>query len=362
MKAELAEGKSGYKSFAGVSSMVYKYNKYHRGTEDSIEKMLVKDQSAFHNHATVKPFVISDGNDLVARFALIHDKNLPDYIQVSFFEAAEGLGDIFSIIKQKIKEFFPNIQKIVVGLNGHLNYGAGFLLNRFDEVPLFGLPYSQPYYMDYFKELHQRNMFSYRFPMEVYSAWAQSYKVDKKLDGMTVRFMNKKQIKKESAIYTYLNNHAFLKHPYWANRNDAEDLELFYPFRFFLDNENLIIAELNNEPVGFYLWYPDFNQLVNSDRDFNVFDLIKYRIISHVDTFRFTEIGILPKFQGTPVAMAMLNKSLPKLLDQGFKFCEGGFIFEENRASIAFVSRILQRCTGNKPEPYRCYAVFETTL
>ena len=176
MKAELAEGKSGYKTFAGVASMVYKNNKYHRGTENSIEKMLVKDHSAFHDHAVVKPFVISNGNDVVARFALIHDKNLPDYIQVSFFEAIEGLSDIFFIIKLAIKEHFPTIQKIVIGLNGHLNYGAGFLLNRFDEVPLFGLPYSQPYYMDYFKELHQRNMFSYRFPMEEYAAWAQSYK------------------------------------------------------------------------------------------------------------------------------------------------------------------------------------------
>jgi transposase len=37
--------------------------------------------------------------------------------------------------------------------------------------------------------------------------------------------MNKKNIEKESAIYTELNNQAFLKHSYWANRDKAEDLE-----------------------------------------------------------------------------------------------------------------------------------------
>jgi ribosomal protein S18 acetylase RimI-like enzyme len=86
---------------------------------------------------------------------------------------------------------------------------------------------------------------------------------------------------------------------------------LFKPFRFLLDNENLIIAEIDGKPVGFFLWYPDFNELVASQRDLNVLDVIKYRLGKPIDTFRFTEIGILPEYQGSPVALALINKSLP---------------------------------------------------
>jgi len=362
MKVELVEGAFGYKTFSNVAADVYKGNPYFRGTEGSIEKLLLNSHSAFNSHSCIKKFVIRDRNDLVARFALIQDNRLADYIQVSFFEAQKGLGDIFTLIKKEITTHFATCTKVVVGLNGHLNYGAGILLNHFDEVPMFGLTYNPDYYAAYFKNLSCRKMVTFRFPMETYHAWAQSYQTQRALKGLTVRFMDKGHIKKESAIYTQLNNQSFTNHPYWADRDNEEDLELFNPFRYLLDNENLIFAEVDGKPVGFYLWYPNFNQLVSSQRDLNVLDLIKYRIKDTIDNFRFTEIGIVPQYQGSPVALALISKSVPTLLEKGYKYCEGGFIFEENRASIAFVKRILQRCSGTEPEPYRQFAVFETKL
>jgi len=362
MIAELIEGKSAYKTFAKVSADVYIGNKYFRGTEGSIENLILNSDSAFNRHASVKMFVVRDGNNLVARFALIQEHRLTDYIQVAFFEAQKGLGDIFSLIKKEIYTHFPQCKKVVVGLNGHLNYGAGILMNRFDEVPLFGLPYNPDYYADYFKDLHCRKMVTFRFSMEVYKTWAHSYSLKRELKGLSVRFMNKHNIKEESAIYTQLNNQAFINHPYWSNRDREEDLELFNPFRFLLDNENLAFAEINGKPVGFFLWYPDFNQLVSTKRDLNVTDVLKYRLGRKPDTFRFTEIGIIPEYQRSPVALALLSKVLPVVLKKGYKYCEGGFIFEENLASMAFVKRLLERSFGETPEIYRQYATFETTL
>jgi GNAT superfamily N-acetyltransferase len=362
MKTELIEGTSAYQIFSTVGCDVYKGNRYFRGTGAGIEKLLLNSACAFNSHSSHKIFIVRDGNNQVARFALIHDYRLADYIQVSFFEAQKGIGDIFALIKKEISTHFPSCTKVVVGLNGHLNYGAGILLNRFDESPLFGLPYNPDYYADYFKNLHCRKMFTFRFSMETYNAWAEVYRAGRVLNGLTVRFMNKRKIKEESAHYTQLNNQSYLKHPYWANRDNEEDLELFYPFRFLLDDENLIFAEIDGKPVGFFLWYPDFNQLVSTQRDLNIIDLIKFRVRSSIDTFRFTEIGIVPRYQGSPVALALINKSLPALAEKGYKYCEGGFIFEENRASIVFVKRILERCHGVDQEPYRQFGTFETTL
>ncbi len=361
MKVELIENKSAFKEFEKVSSNIYRNNLYYRGTESSVEKMLLNSKSAFQKHAKILKFIVRDGNDLVARFALIQDFKLKNYVQVSYFEAQKGLGDIFSVIKNEIYKYFPDAKNVVVGLNAHLNYGAGILLNRFDEVPLFGLPYNPDYYADYFKDLTPRKMVTYRFGMDAYSAWAQTYNAGK-IDGLTLRFMNKQKIKEESAIYTQLNNLSFQKHPFWANRDDAEDLELFYPFRFLLDDENLVFAEVKGKPVGFFLWYPDFNELVSTHRDLNILDVIKHRMGKLTKTYRFTEIGIVPEYQGTSVAMAMLNKALPIMHERNYETCEGGFIFEENLASIALVKRMMKRSYGYEPEPYRQFAVFETKL
>ena len=176
MKAELLHRKKDFSKFKKVGLDVYKGNKYYRGTGSSIEKLLLKTSGAFSKHATIKTFVVRDQNNLVARFALIYDQYLPDYIQVSFFEARKGLDDIFSVIKKCAKLHFPKIKKIVVGLNGHLNYGAGILLNRFDETPLFGLPYNHDYYADYFKNLTPRKMVSYKFNMDIYSSFVSLIK------------------------------------------------------------------------------------------------------------------------------------------------------------------------------------------
>lgn len=362
MKVQLLEGSSGYRTFEKVSAEVYSGNRFFKGTDASIEKMLLCSGSAFASHSSKMMFVVQNENGNVARFALIHDYRLADYIQVSFFEAKEGLVDMFPLIKSTILRHFPKCSKVVIGLNGHLNYGAGILLNRFDETPVFGLPYNPEYYADYFKELKSRKMFTFRFSLDTYANWAHSYSAERELKGLSVRFMDKSKIEAESEIYTRLNNLAFTKHPYWANRDTEEDLELFKPFRFLLDNENLIIAEVKGRPVGFFLWYPDFNKLVPSQRDLNVFDVVKYRLGRTIDTIRFTEIGIIPEYQGSTVALALISKALPVLIKKGYKYCEGGFIFEENQSSMAFVQRILTRCFGSKPEVYRQFAVFETTL
>jgi hypothetical protein len=362
MKCETVDNKYGLKTFYDIACKVYRGNKNYRGTERSIEHLLIKGPSAYHSHSKVLPYIIRDGNDIVGRFALIRDNNLHDYLQVSFFEALPEQGNLLDLIRTEAKKHFPNLKKIVVGLNGHLNYGAGFLLNRFDEPPLFGLPYTMPHYPSYFSELNQRRMFSFRFRMEEYIKWAESYRPPKKMNGLEVRFMDKKQLTRESSIYTFLNNRAFASHPFWAFREDEEDLELFYPFRFLLRNENLIIAELNGKPVGFFLWYPDFNELVTSQRDLNFGDVLKFRSGKRIKVFRFTEIGVLPELQKSTVGFSLLMKSIPVFKKYGFEYCEGGFIFEENTSSIAMVTRMIYRSTGLKPLPYRSYAVYDGKL
>lgn len=361
MIAEPINGKSGFRSFSQIQRNIYQDNPCFRATEAGVETLLIHGPTAFHQHAQVKPFLLKDTQSTVGRFALIHDEKRPDIVQVSFFEAIAGLGNVLEVIKEQAYRFFPHCRKLVVGLNGHLNYGAGLLLDHFDEPPVFGLPYSLDYYPDYFKALLAKKLVSFQIPIARFHEWSVQYRRPRVLKGLTLRFMDKRQIRRDVAIYTWLNNQAFQKHPYWANRTEAEDYELFYPFRFLLDNENMVIAEFNNQPVGFFLWYPDFNQLVRSQRDLNLWDLIRFRLKNPIDTCRFTEIGVLPRFQGTPVALAMIDKAFPYMKKWGYKNCEAGFIFEENKPSLLFTKRIMRHC-GLPTEPHRQYTVYEGAL
>jgi len=359
MKIRKVNTKKDLKDFCEISKKIYKDMPCFRSTEDEVMYLLIKGPSAFHKHASVRSYIALEEDEPVARFSLIRDSKLPDYVQISFFEALPGLPELINTIINEIRISFPGSKKIIFGLNGHLNYGAGILLNRFDKAPVFGLPYTPEYYQDYFKDFNKRTLVSYRFPTEPFFNYQKRLKDKLDFKGITVRTMNKKRLRREVEIYTYLNNTCFPGHPYWADRDVEEDYELFHPFRFLIKEENLLFAERAGEPIGFFLWYPDFNQLVKGDQRLGIRHVLQYHFANPIDTFRFTEIAVLPKYKVSPTVQAMILHATPYIKKSGYKYGEGGYIFEENKASIAMTMRFLARATGQKFEPYRRYAVFE---
>ena len=343
---------------------VYEGNPCHRSTEESLTRLLVQGPSAFHRHATVSPHLLRDHGDVVGRCALIHDRKMPEFVQVAFFEAFPGLSGVVDALVEAARAMRTGAAKLLIGLNGHLNYGAGILLDRFDEPPIFGLPYNPPYYADYFAGLFCRTSITLRFPLRGIFEWAHRSAGTFDTGGVTVRFLNKRQLRKEIELYTTIDNQTFSNTPYWywSNREPEENYELFHPFRFLMKEEDLLFAELDGKPVGFLLWYPDFNGLVPAGRDIGLRHLLRYKIANPVRATRLAEVAVLPEYRRLPVMATMLMKSLPTVDRRGYETCEGGFIFEENRASIAMTQRYIMRGTGHRDEPYRHYGMFEAEL
>lgn len=350
------------KAFYAICREVYKNNPLHRSTEEDITHLLVDGPSAFHDHAVVKPHLILKNSHIAGRFAFIQDQKLPDYVQVAFFEALPGLPGVTDVIIEQARKQFPACRKIVFGLNGHLNYGAGILLNKFNLPPVFGLPYNPDYYHAYFSDLIERSMVSFRFPIEPFVKYHKELSGQTVRHGITIRKMNKKRLHHEIKIYTALNNACFPGHPYWADRNVGEDFELFHPFHFLIKEEHLLFAEKDGQPIGFFLWYPDFNQLAKNNQRLGIRHVLRYYMTNAINTFRFTEIAVLPKYNLRHAAQAMILYAIPHIQKAGLSYGEGGFIFEENVRSISMTRRFLERATGEKMAPFRRYAVFEQEL
>jgi len=354
--------KAGLRSFYRIQEEIYQGNRNIRFSESDITRLLVEGPTAFHRHAKVIPFLMMENGKTAGRFAFIHDRNMPDYLQVSFFEAQPGLGDISGILTESAGSLFPECKKMVIGLNGHLNYGAGILMSHFNEPPVFGLPYNPEYYKDYFSGSVQRTMVSFRFPLKPFVEYHEKMAKIQDFKGITVRKLNKKKLKEETEIYTYLNNACFPGHPFWADRHVEEDYELFHPFRFLIKEENLLFAEKDGLPIGFFLWYPDFNQLINHKQHLGWKEVLRYHLANPINTFRFTEIAVLPEFQISHAVQAMILFAIPLIEKTGVTNGEGGFIFEENISSMVMTRRFLERVTGLKMTPHRRYATFEYTL
>ena len=368
MKNILVKTNSHKKEFLSFAKTIYKNIPFYRNTDD-IVSFLINKKTEFHKHATILPFITTKNAQTIARFVLINDKKWSECTQVAFFEAIKGLNNsLIDNIIDLAKKHFPYSTKICFGLNGHLNHGAGILLNKFNETAVFGLPYTPDYYPNYFKNLTKKTIASFRFPISDIDSRYKKLSKYLKNNDIKVRTMNMKELKKESELYTDLNNICFQKHIYWTNRNYKEDYELFEPFRHMLKSENLIFAEYKGKIAGFLLWFPDYNQLVRNNKQELKTDnwwskhVLKYKFFKKIDTFRLTEIAVVPKFQKKRIELALFLKLLEMIKEYNYKFCEGGFIFEENKDSINMSLKYIERLFGYKAEIYRKYAVFEKDI
>ncbi len=359
--------KSDFINFYKLGNDVYNGNSYYRSSEDDITRLIIEGPTQFHSHAKVFPIIVLYNDEPICRFAFIIDKHLSEYVQVAFFEAKQGYSTLVETIITEARKRFTNQSKICFGLNGHLNYGAGILLNNFHKTPAFGLSYSMEYYKEYFSKLEARKMVSFRFPVEVPKSYNKLSQRIKANDSITIKKLDKSRLEEYSKVYTELNNTCFTEHPYWAKRNNKEDLELFDSLKYLLKDEHLIFAEYDGKPIGFLLWFPDFNQLLKTNRELKAntkisIDLIRSKYLKTIDTFRFTEIAVHPNFRKKGVEMALINQMIEDIVSEGYKYGIGGFIFEENSESINMATKYIERITGNKVKPDSVYAVFEKNL
>lgn len=359
MKIRAVSSARDWQSFFTITKEVYRHNPFYRATEDDLIKKLVKGPTAFHSHARVMPYLITKAGQPAGRFALIYDRKLPEYLQIAFFEALPDLPDLAEQILSLARKAELPCRRFVFGLSGHLNYSAGMLLNHFDQAPVFGLPYTPAYYPDYFQQFTLQSMVSYRFPCRPFYGFMDNEHKTPDLGGITVRTLDKRQFKRDIAIYTALNNACFQEHPFWAERSEAEDYELFHPFRLLLKEEYFLFAEYQGKTIGFLLWYPDFNELVKGQSQLNALHVLRHRLRDPIRTFRLTQIAVLPEYRISKASLAFILRMIPPIKKAGYQYGEGGFIFEDNSPCLNMTARFLQRGTGNALKSYRRYGMFE---
>ncbi len=362
IRLEAVRGRRDLRRFYAISGRIYRNTPQHRSTEDDVMEMLVEKRSAYLEHASVDPFLLMDGRRVVGRLALIQDRKLPDYVQVAFLEALPELRGVLDAVLLKARALHPQCARVVVGLHGHLNYGAGFLVSPHELPPLFGLPWTPPYYLDYFQALDRRDMVSFRFDAGGFYRLLERVEPTLDLGNIRIRTMRRDDLAREVDLYTWMNNACFQQHPYWADRTTTEDWELFHPFRFLMKEENLIFAEENGQPVGFLLWYPDFNELVKGDEPLGLRHVLRYHLRNPIKTVRLTEIAVHPECRDRGVVPGMIMQMIRSVMEGGYEFCEGGFIFEENADSMGMTLRYLSKAFGSELEPSRRYCVFDGEL
>lgn len=124
----------------------------------------------------------------------------------------------------------------------------------------------------------------------------------------------------------------------------------------FMKEDSLIFAFQGEKPVGFILWYPDYNELGQKGDIFGVKHFVKNLVWgSRIKTAKIMEYGVLEENRRSGLALALISQVFESLKSYSVTRAETSWILEENRDSNSFCQAI---CDGG----YKDYVTYEKDI
>jgi GNAT superfamily N-acetyltransferase len=314
-----ASDKSALKRFVSVERKLMKnYPLFISEIDDDVIKMLTR-KSLLAKEMEFGLFIVSKDGEDVGRCAAIINKKFQIQKQadagfIGFFAAAEGYAqEIGAMIKQAenwLKE--KGVTKIIAPANGGAPNSMGFLVDGFNEDPMFPFPWHPPYYRAYI----ENTGYQARYPLWYYEVdfSSQKYKDAKQrygnYTGAVIRPVSKKNWDKDSGILTDMLNETFVNEWEFTKVSHAEMKEFLGPMKDAIAPEQMLIAEVEGKPAGFCLALPDLTPLF---REFNgkVGLLAVFKLLTRAKKFQragILGIGVTNDHKGKGLAKAIAIK------------------------------------------------------
>ncbi|MBI3247724.1 MAG: GNAT family N-acetyltransferase [Deltaproteobacteria bacterium] len=332
-----------------------------------LKKLLDPRKHPFHRHAEVGYFLSRRGGEVVGRIAAVVNRQY-----VSFHEDHTGFFGFFESIddRQVAAELLTAAERWVAErgmhrIQGPMNFSTneecGLLVDGFSSPPTIMMPYNPPYYAALIESAGHakaKDLIAYLIddttPPERLVRGVAS--LQQRYD-ITIRPISVKHFERDVAALLEVYNSAWERNWGFVPMTPEETADLAQQLRRVGDPRLCLLAESNNEPVGFALALPDYNQALRHIDGrllpFGFLKLLWYR--RRIDTARVLALGLKPAFRRLGLdAMLYLHlwQTAPAL---GFPRVECSWILEDNR----LMRRGLERAGAR---PYKTYRVYEKAL
>ena len=361
MKLTVAKTAKEQKDFLRFRRSIYSGNK--RYIDDNYFMLCEIFSAKLNFNKSIKYYpvnVMSDEGGVLCQGVIVYAPRLPGYVQLCFFESLPHAEEAVKMLCDIACEYGRRLgcRKLVVGLNGHVNYGLGLQASHFDERNSFSSPGNPMYYPGYFRKagFDEIRLNSYLTdPLEdPLSKYANIIKRLKK--NYSFRKFDLRRFDEDSKIYTDLNNLCFSEHPYYYKREYEDDKEMLKELFMFMKEDSIIYAYREDEPVGFIMWYPDFNELAARGESFGTVHFFRNKLkAGKIKTAKVMEYGVLEKYRGRGLPMGLINSAYQIIKRRGFTRVETSWIMEDNEDSNSF-------CRATCGGLYKRYSVFEKDI
>jgi GNAT superfamily N-acetyltransferase len=324
-------------------------------------------ENPFFEHAIVKYFIARKDKDIVGRITSIINKRHNEFHNENagffgFFESVNDL-DVASALLDKVSD---NLRREGMDiLRGPMNFSTneecGFLFEGFNTYPMLMTPYNPAYYnelMERYGMTKSKDLYAYIYNV----AEELPEKVDRvahiaEKSGIRVRPLNKKVFDYEMNIFKDVYNSAWEKNWGFIPLTDKELSYLSKRLKTIAVPELTLIAEKDNEHVGFMGLLPDFNFILKHMKGkINPVSIAKALYYSKkIQDLRLLLLGIKPKYRNRGVDALLFREGFKGVKKGGYKRVELSWILEDNIPTQRLVEML-----GSKL--YKKYRIYEKNL
>ncbi len=265
--------------------------------------------------------------------------------QMGFFECIDNREAAFKLM-DCCREWLES--KGMEAMEGPVNFGEriewwGLLVDGFDRYPNYAMPYTHSYYVKFFEEYGFRDFFkqyTYRNRLVMDSlAPVVVWKADRLLKNPDYSVYTYREIGKRKAIDSLLEvyNKAWNLEVHGVDGITREQVEAIYKsLRPIMDKDLIYFAYHKDQPIGFFLMFPEINQAVKHlNGKMNLWGVLKfiyYRHIRKIDVALGQLFGVVPEFQGKGVEAAMIKRFCEKIVENNshYKYLEMNWVGDFN--------------------------------
>lgn len=315
-----------------------------------------------------KYFLAKINGQVVGRIAaitnLVHNKRYNDNTGFfGFFEAIDNY-EVAKILLDKVIILLKQtgFSKITGPVNFTTNDSCGMLTAGFDSPPVLMMPYNMVYYNDF--------LIKYGFEKEIDLS---SYYIDnlvltssfferlikritdrKEVVGISVRSVNYKLLEEEITPFCDIYNDANKDNWGFIPLTREEFGHTARQFRQFVPEKLMLIAEKNNEKIGFIVALPDLNQVFIHIKSGKLmpFGFLKYFWYKRrICNARILIFGVREDFRNTGIDALLYKRLQENLATLGIYHGEACYIMENNTK----MHSIMKKIGGRKIKEYRIY-------
>jgi hypothetical protein len=333
---------------------------------DSIE-ILSEDKNPFWMHAKRQLFLAYDAdNNVIGRIAAIVDYNYISFQNdrcgfFGFFECVnnvETAKGLFLAVEDWLKE--QNITKMIGPMNPSTNDECGFLLEGFNLAPSLAMPYTPEYYLKLVEQsgfTKIKELYAYDMDVTEDSRVERLERVvamaKKKLPMLKVRNMRKDSYEEDLKAAISIYNSAWEKNWGFVPWSDKEFAAIALKLKILIDHEMIIIATIEDVPVGMLIALPDYNQVLRK-LDGKLFPLGILKFLYYrkkIDSLRLMVMGVIKEYRHKGIEAIMYERGLKNALRLGYKHCELSWVLDDN----IMTQRTAEMMNGKL---YKKYAIY----